>query len=793
MQASYKGAFTFIPGMLSMKRNALAIGLSRALLCLALLPAGQALAQAQAPDGAKDPKPTPKELDRVVVQGEIAYRDRTDATPPVLTYDLEYFQRFEPNTVGDMLKRVPGIAFVGSDIMEYDGAMLRGMAAGYTQVLINGKKVPGAGDDRSFWVDRIPAEMVDHIEILRSNSANRSGDAIAGTVNIVLRDAYVFDGSYIRAGLNRWFDGEVNPTFGAVTSGDFLGGRILAGINVQDRYRGKLKRSDRFSDPTMDELTSFEDQDEVKDGRDYSANLSYKADVGDSGRLGIEGFFVRTDRDVTEVSREVEYDDGDVIESNVPGFSPVDQRNWGVGLDYKFDMAGGTTKVELDHARFKDDSAEQEEKVEYVNGAWDAAEGEATAVDAEDAETGFKVAHQRALGSAELEFGVDWRRKERDVAYTNYEWEAEAEGDPVAYALDGTVASVIEEKRLDPYVMLSGKRGALAWEAGLRYETTRTDIRYSEDGALEGATRNDYDVLLPSLHFKWDLGEATRASLSLARSLKRPNFNELVPALLDGEFGDNDYIGNPLLEPETASGIDLGFEHRLGKHGVVGVNVFYRDVKDLIELVNTGEWSEDAQDTYAKDLKKFLKANPGKTAADFAFDPESFVYTSANVGDGKVYGIEFDLSTPLTALGLPDTGVFLNYSWLDSKITDFLGERRFNDQARSVFNIGFIHDIPSIAASFGATYRSQGDAFSRILAEEVTVKYGADLEAFVEKRFGRSVSVRLSAANLLDASKDEFFHKFDNLPDQLDRDYDEYELETEEAGPSYQLVVRWAF
>ena len=72
-------------------------------------------------------------------------------------------------------------------------------------------------------------------------------------------------------------------------------------------------------------------------------------------------------------------------------------------------------------------------------------------------------------------------------------------------------------------------------------------------------------------------------------------------------------------------------------------------------------------------------------------------------------------------------------------------------------------------------------------------RYGADLELFVEKRFGDKVSLRLSAANLLDASKDEFFHKFDNLPDQLDRDYDEYELETEEAGPSMQLVVRWAF
>ena len=64
---------------------------------------------------------------------------------------------------------------------------------------------------------------------------------------------------------------------------------------------------------------------------------------------------------------------------------------------------------------------------------------------------------------------------------------------------------------------------------------------------------------------------------------------------------------------------------------------------------------------------------------------------------------------------------------------------------------------------------------------------------FVEKRFGNNVSLRLSANNLLDASKDEFFDKFDTLEDQLDRDYDEYELETEKAGTSYQLVLRWAF
>lgn len=58
--------------------------------------------------------------------------------------------------------------------------------------------------------------------------------------------------------------------------------------------------------------------------------------------------------------------------------------------------------------------------------------------------------------------------------------------------------------------------------------------------------------------------------------MRRPNFNFLNPTELEGEYGDNDFIGNPLLELETAWGVDFGFEHRLGRQGVVGVNLFYR-------------------------------------------------------------------------------------------------------------------------------------------------------------------------------------------------------------------------
>ena len=53
--------------------------------------------------------------------------------------------------------------------------------------------------------------------------------------------------------------------------------------------------------------------------------------------------------------------------------------------------------------------------------------------------------------------------------------------------------------------------------------------------------------------------------------------------------------------------------------------------------------------------------------------------------------------------------------------------------------------------------------------------------------------VRLTGSNLLNASKDEVFDKFGSIADQVARDYDEYELETEDAGPWFQLVARVAF
>ena len=773
-----------------MQKKRLALALATALLAV---PFAIDPAVAQAPISDDDAV----ELEHVVVDGEIVYRDRTDAIAPTLIYDLEFVQRFEPRTVGDLLKRVPSVGFL-SDVLEFDGARLRGMDPGYTQILINGRKVPGASADRSFFVDRIPAEIVERIEIVRCPSANRSGDAVAGALNIVLRDAWEFDGAYVRAGASYFDDGEVKPTVAGVASGEFAGGRGLVGFSHQGRYNPKKKLSLRYEEPGG-EFVDREDQDDTRDGTDDSVNLSWTRDIG-PGRLSLSGLYVKTDRTETEHSLEYNVRDGsssDNLLSVNDQVVDIDQRNVALALDYVFDMAGGRTGIEASWSRFDDDTRDVEEEIGYDDEetppAFDGYEGTKILTDGRDSERALQLFHKREIGGGTtMEFGVAAQVKDRDITRATSEVEAEDEGEPLPPYTDFDLArSTIEERRVDPYLMFSHKGATFEWETGLRYEATDVDVSADGDDAS-----NDYATLLPSAHLRWNLSDDDRISFSLARTVRRPNFDHVLPLLLEEEYGDNDFLGNPGLDPETAWGIDLGFERRLGQRGIVGVNLFYRDVRDLIEITNTGEPSATALDDYADEVEEFLDENPGATPATPGYpqlDPDSWVFTASNVGDGHVYGAEFDLSTPLTAFGLPNTGVFLNYSWLDSRVRDALGNRRFNDQARSVFNVGFIHDMPSLAATFGASYRRQGGAYSRVLAEEVKTSYGADLEAFVEKRFGTHWSVRLVGSNLLDASKDEVFHKFDTLGDQIDRDYDEYEIETEKAGPVYQLVARYAF
>jgi outer membrane receptor protein involved in Fe transport len=722
----------------------------------------------------------PATVEELVINPGVTFRDRTDTAAPVLVYDQEYFQRFEPVSAGDAMKRVPSVTFL-SDVLESDGARLRGLDPAYTQILINGEQVPGANADRSFFVDRIPAELMERIEIVRSPSANRSGDAVAGALNIVLRDAYSIDGGYVRGGAAYYDDGKWAGSFGLVWGGQVGPGRLLIGLGVQERRSPKEKLSRRYDEP-KGTLDNIEVQTDVRDGTDYSFNASYEVDVA-GGELELGAFFVRTDRLQDEDS--IEYLSGIKANANLSTVNDNDldilTDNWALRGKYEREMFGGKSKFKLGYAAIDDEQYEFEDEWEYRRDGIPFPEDDrftrdTVNTDLKDQEWTAEVSHKRDVGPTELEFGLQYKGKNRDVRILEYRARTTIPNaptprptlpGPLVLQNDGNVE--VEETRLDPYVMVSGKSDLMQWEAGLRYETTDIDITDDSTGVppADRKQSNDYTVLLPSVNFRFNVGEDGRVNLSAARTVRRPNFDQIQPLLISDEFGDDqDLRGNPDLALETAWGFDVGYEHRLGRQGVVGVNVFYRDVTDLIEA---------------------------RKLDDGDGDPDTSLYTYDNVGDGKVWGIEFDLSTPLTFMGLDNTGVFLNYSWLDSEITDFAGERKFNGQSNYVYNVGVIQDLPSWNAAFGITYRKQGDAHDRVELEEVKTSYGGDLEIFVEKRFGKNFVLRLTGQNLLDSSKDEVFDKFESLADQASHDYDEYELETERAGPVFQIVARYAF
>lgn len=113
---------------------------------------------------------------------------RRDAPTTRLVYGREELDKMNEMTVGDYLRRLPGVTFSGPPGSPRD-VHVRGMDKGYTQILIDGEAVPGGGKERQIQVDRLPLDMIERIEIIRAPTADMPNEGLAGTINIVLREA----------------------------------------------------------------------------------------------------------------------------------------------------------------------------------------------------------------------------------------------------------------------------------------------------------------------------------------------------------------------------------------------------------------------------------------------------------------------------------------------------------------------------------------------------------------------------------------------------------------------------
>ncbi|WP_262692716.1 TonB-dependent receptor plug domain-containing protein [Kordiimonas aestuarii] len=745
--------------------------------CVLLALAPQAMAQDEA---ATEQPTTDMSLEEIVVTGKIVTRNRTASVSPELTYDTEFFQKFEPISAGDMLKRVPGVAFT-SDIGEYDAPQMRGMADGFTQVLVNGRPVPGAGNDRTVLVDRIPAEIIEKIEVIRSPGADIDSQGVGGTINIILKEGATLPvgGSIRGSALYSAKDKELRGAGAISYAGRSDNERIFYSVtaNIQQRFNAKKFVEETIVAGDFPESTDGRDlfapddfNASVADGRavqldsrenlDTSLNADVTFKVGDSGELRFDGFYIDTNRDEREDTTEWERDDGELVGDKVGSQdTEIRQENFGFSALYE-DRFSDTTSFDtmVRYSQFKNTEDQYDREFDFDDGSESLDDRERELIDSTDKEFAADFGIKHELDAMLLKFGASTKFKDRDYGLTLMEADDFGELEVESESQFG-----VKEKRYDAYLVGEWQLGsAMTIEAGARLEHTNTKV--SAPRAAE--TSNSVTLLNPSLHIQRDVSDNGQLRLSLARTVRRPTFDQLVPAELQDEPDDDDVtVGNPDLAMEKSWGLDLGYEHSLPGNGILGVNFFYRKVSDLSQLVRIGD-TEDGG-----------------------------LYSYDNVGNGKTYGIEFDVSTPLVFLGLDETGFFANYTRIwSSRYDEFLQEDvRFNHQPKYVYNVGLTQNFPSIEATTGFSYQKQGLATSVFYAEIEDQYYGGNLEFFIEKRFENGFVLRFTANNLLNAESNQAERNFDGLDDMRAGIVDEFEVERETSTRVFLLTARYHF
>src|SRR5690606_32836386 len=196
--------------------------------------------------------------DRVTVTGSNIPRTDTETPSPVQVITRQEIDRTGKNNVAEYLQTLTaagarpiphtfGTGFAGGGA----GIALRGLGAGCTLILLNGRRMATYGladDGQKVFTDlsTIPLDAVERVEVLKDGaSAIYGSDAIAGVVNIILRSD--FNGAILRAsyGLSGDSDGDAKKATLTAGTGDLATDGWNAFFSLDVGKTDAIKISDR--------------------------------------------------------------------------------------------------------------------------------------------------------------------------------------------------------------------------------------------------------------------------------------------------------------------------------------------------------------------------------------------------------------------------------------------------------------------------------------------------------------------------------------------------------------------
>lgn len=147
----------------------------------------------------------PVMVEEIIVGSHI--RGAKDSASPVVTIGRDAIDRGGFGSIGDALAALPqtfsgtasnraggvGADTTGNNAGRSTGVNLRGLGADATLVLVNGRRVAGAGLMADFAdISSLPLSAVERVDVLLDGaSAVYGSDAVGGVVNIVMRDRWV--------------------------------------------------------------------------------------------------------------------------------------------------------------------------------------------------------------------------------------------------------------------------------------------------------------------------------------------------------------------------------------------------------------------------------------------------------------------------------------------------------------------------------------------------------------------------------------------------------------------------
>jgi outer membrane receptor protein involved in Fe transport len=194
-------------------------------------------------------------LEEIITTGSrIKRADNVDSPVPMVTLGEDQIELTGSVNVYDILNELPqaGEGFTRGNTNFTVGSSgiqtinLRGLGSSRTLTLVNGRRwvggVPGTG---IVDLNSIPADLIERLEVVTGGASSVYGsDAVAGVVNIILKDDYegvdleVMGGQYMEG------DGETYSV-SATLGGNFDGGRGNAIFNARMDSQGRLMARDR--------------------------------------------------------------------------------------------------------------------------------------------------------------------------------------------------------------------------------------------------------------------------------------------------------------------------------------------------------------------------------------------------------------------------------------------------------------------------------------------------------------------------------------------------------------------